>query len=119
MADDAALRMRRHRLHKAGNHSLCKRECGQNRQVLPVPPKLSQVRAASGEFDAHQAMRDLAAQLREACAASPGDAVLAREYRLTLVELAKESGGDGKDPFAELLAELAGPVPAEVGDRQD
>lgn len=61
-------------------------------------------------------MRDLAEQLRLACAAAPDDAVLAREYRLTLMELVKGSGGDGKDPFAELLAELSGPVPAEVGD---
>ena len=61
-------------------------------------------------------MRDLAEQLRQASAADPSDAVLAREYRLTLIELAKGGDGDSKDPFAELLAELAGPVPAEVGD---
>ena len=61
-------------------------------------------------------MRDLAEQLRQASAANPADAVLAREYRLTLVELAKGGDGDKTDPFAQLLAELSGPVPAEVGD---
>jgi hypothetical protein len=65
------------------------------------------------------AMAELAAQLKAACEANPADAVLAREYRLTLMELVKGSDGDSQDPFAELLAELAGPVPAEVGDRKD
>ena len=119
MADDGATRQKRHRLHRAGNHSMCKRGCGQIRQVSPVIPKLREVKADCGEFDAKRAMRDLAEQLREASAANPLDAVLAREYRLTLIELAKGEDGDGKDPFAELLAELSGPVPAEVGDRKD
>ena len=95
---------------------MCKRGCAEFRPVQPVLPKLSQVQAGSGDFDAKQAMRDLAEQLRQASAANPLDAVLAREYRLTLIELARGEDGDSKDPFAELLAELAGPVPAEVGD---
>jgi hypothetical protein len=116
MADEPALRMRRHRLHKGGNHSLCKRSCGQSAEVARILREARQVEPVSGEFDPRQAMVDLAMQLREASAASPADAVLAREYRLTLVELAKGGEGDGPDPFAELLRELTGPVPAEVGD---
>ena len=116
MADDGATRQRRHRLHKAGNHSMCGRGCGKSRQVSRLPAEIPRVQAASGEFDPVARMRDLAEQLREACAANPADAVLAREYRLTLMELAKGGDGDKADPFAELLAELSGPVPAEVGD---
>jgi hypothetical protein len=116
MADDGALRARRHRLHKSGNHSLCRRSCAQSRQVSPAPVEIPRVPPPSGEFDARLAMQDLAMQLRAASAAAPDDAVLAREYRLTLIELAKGGGDDGPDPFAELLAELAGPVPATVGD---
>jgi hypothetical protein len=64
-------------------------------------------------------MRELAAQLKVACEANPADAVLAREYRLTLMELAKGDDRKDADPFAEFLQELSGPVPAEVGDSED
>ena len=57
-------------------------------------------------------MAELAARLKVACEANPADAVLAREYRLTLMELAKGGDGDKPDPFAEFLAGLS----AEVGD---
>ena len=116
MPDSAAVRMRRHRLHKAGDHSMCRRECGQIRRVAPASAGIPQVPAASGDFDARQKLLELAIWQRDAYAADPSNAILAREYRLTLLELAKGSEEDGKDPFAELLAELTGPVPAEVGD---
>src|SRR5262252_7389943 len=116
MADSGSLRVRRHRQHRAGNHSLCRPGCG---GITRVPPALPKIGGDAAKIaDPLAAMAELAAQLKAACEANPADAVLAREYRLTLVELAKGSDGDGKDPFAELLAELAGPVPAEVGDRQ-
>ena len=116
MADSGSVRVKRHRLHKAGNHSMCKRACAQSQQVPRAPVEIRQLPAAPGEFDPVARMRDLAEQLRRASAAAPDDAVLAREYRLTLVELAKGGDGDKADPFAQLLAELSGPVPAEVGD---
>ena len=120
MADSGSLRVRRHRQHKAGNHSLCRPGCGGKTQVPAVLPKLREVRAGSGEnLDALAAMADLAAQLRLACEANPADAVLAREYRLTLMELAKGGDRDGPDPFAEIVAQLTGPVPSEVGDTAD
>lgn len=120
MADSGSLRVQRHRQHKAGNHSLCKPRFCEFAQVVRIPVKVSQVPAASGkDFDPREAMTALAAQLRAACEASPADAVLAREYRLTLMELAKDGDRDGPDPFAELLAELSGPVPAKVGDSED
>lgn len=120
MADSGSLRVLRHRQHKAGNHSLCKPRFCESAQVAPVLPKVSRVLEGSGkDFDPREAMTALAAQLRAACEASPSDAVLAREYRLTLMELAKDGDRDGPDPFAELLAELSGPVPAEVGDSAD
>jgi hypothetical protein len=61
-------------------------------------------------------MAELAAQLKLACEANPADAVLAREYRLTLMELAKDGDRDRSDPFADIVKQLTGPVPAEVGD---
>lgn len=49
-------------------------------------------------------MRDLAAQLRDACASNPADAVLAREYRLTLQALTQPKETD--DELSGLLASL-------------
>src|SRR5262252_2641678 len=119
MADSGSLRVKRHRQHRAGNHSLCRPGCGGITRAPVTPARNAGVAGDQGKIaDPMVAMSELAAQLKVACEANPADAVLAREYRLTLVELAKGSDGDGKDPFAELLAELAGPVPAEVGDRQ-
>jgi hypothetical protein len=120
MADSGTLRVRRHRLHKAGNHLLCRPGSCEFAQVSLRPVKVSQVLAGSGkDFDPLTAMTDLAAQLKVACEANPADAVLAREYRLTLMELAKGGDRDGPDPFAEIVKQLTGPVPAEMGDAAD
>src|SRR5215471_14109372 len=110
MADSGSLRVKRHRQHRAGNHSLCRPGCGGITRVPMALPGIGGLAGAQEKIsDPLAALAELAAQLKVACAANPADAVLAREYRLTLVELAKESDGDAKDPFAELLAELAGP----------
>lgn len=120
MPDSGSLRVRRHRQHKAGNHALCKPGCGGITKVPATSPGIQPDRAASGEnLDPLKAMAALAVQLEAACAANPADAVLAREYRLTLMELAKGGDRDRPDPFADILAELTGPVPAEVGDSAD
>lgn len=65
---------------------------------------LREVPAVPESFDPQAAMLDLAAQLRDACAASPGDAILAREYRLTLQALAPPKETD--DDLTGLLASL-------------
>jgi hypothetical protein len=117
MADSGSLRVKRHRLHRAGNHSLCRPGCGGITQVPAVAAKIREVsgdrpgsREDSAAFDPRLAMGELAVQLRAACEANPADAVLAREYRLTLMELAKGGDSDAVDPFAELLAGLSAPV---------
>ena len=99
--------MKRHRWHKAGNHSLCKPGCGGN-QPIPVPSR--DFGEDSGDLDPAAELRALAVQLRAASAANPSDSILAREYRLTLQALPapRDSGVD------ELLREIAGysrPVP--------
>ena len=120
MADSGSLRVRRHRQHKAGNHALCRPGCGGKTQVPAGLPGLREVSGGSaGNLEPLAAMADLAVQLRLACEANPADAVLAREYRLTLMELAKGGDRDGPDPFAEIVAQLTGPVPSEVGDTAD
>ena len=104
MADSGALRARRHRQHRAGNHALCRRDCTKNPQDQATLTVLREVPASSESFDPQAAMLDLAAQLRDACAASPGDAILAREYRLTLQALAPPKETD--DDLTGLLASL-------------
>jgi hypothetical protein len=117
MADSGSLRVRRHRQHKAGNHALCRPGCGGKTQGRRTSAEIRQDSVDSGEIlEPQAAMADLAKQLRAACEANPGDAVLAREYRLTLMELAKGGDRDGPDPFAEIVAQLTAPA---VGDAAD
>jgi hypothetical protein len=104
MADSGAVRARRHRQHVAGNHALCRRDCGENRQVLRALPGTDEISARIPDFDPQRSMRELAEQLREACAANPADAVLAREYRLTLQALVPDKETD--DELSGLLSAL-------------
>jgi hypothetical protein len=104
MADSDALRQRRRRQHVAGNHALCRRDCGKNQPVLRSLPEVREDAAGSAEFNPAARMRELAEQMREACAANPGDAMLAREYRLTLQALTPEKKAD--DDLAGLLASM-------------
>lgn len=104
MADSGALRARRHRQHVAGNHALCRAGCGGTEQIPEASPQIPEAQAGSPELDPHSAMQELAAQLRLACAANPADAVLAREYRLTLQALTPPKDAD--DELSDLLASM-------------
>ena len=92
MADSGALRVRRSRAHAAGDHSLCKR-CA----ALRVPP----VEDLPVE-DALAETRLLAGRLAAAHRADPGNALLARELRMTLQALM--GGGTADSELAEFLA---------------
>jgi hypothetical protein len=98
MADSDAVRSRRYRLHRAGNHSLC-RDCG-HRPPLEVAQEGDPL-----EVDPAAGMTRLAAGLAAAYDADPGNALLARELRMTLQALGPaEKAVDGE--LAELLGAL-------------
>jgi hypothetical protein len=108
MADSDAVRQQRRRRHRAGDHSMCRRGCQDARPSL----KIAEVPAGSGEsLDSAAALRDLAAQLQEAYRADPGNALLARELRNTLLVLmpSREAGVDAE--LRLLMGELSRPVP--------
>ena len=96
MADSDALRMRRSRRHKAGDHSLCRR-CS----VLRADPEVTA--AAVPVTDAVAGLQLLAGQLTAAYGADTGNALLARELRMTLQALMQ---GKPDDELARLFAEL-------------
>ncbi len=84
------------RAHKAGDHSLCKR-CA----VKRAGPEI--IKPAEPVADAEAGLRLLAGQLTAAYSADPGNALLARELRMTLQALMAPGGGvDGE--LAEFLA---------------
>ena len=99
MADSDALRSRRKRAHAAGDHSLCKR-CVVLRR-LPIAPEAGDLPA-----DDLGKLRWLAGHLAGAYAADPGNALLARELRMTLQALMPQKGGNADDDLAGLFAEL-------------
>jgi aminoglycoside phosphotransferase len=105
MADSPAVRSRRYRLHKAGDHSLC-------RHKLAVCDAESPAVAVEIALDPAAELERLAARLTRAHERDPGNAPLARELRLTLAQLAAAEPGDADDddPLSELRA-LAESVP--------
>jgi hypothetical protein len=101
MADSGALRVRRTRAHKAGDHSLCKR-CAVVRNAVPVAEDGPKPIA-----DAEAELRVLAGQLAEDYRDQRGNALLARELRMTLQALLPAAGGSGLDgELEELFADL-------------
>ena len=97
MADSGSVRTQRYRLHRAGDHSLCRRPCGVQKPELALPP--------SRPLDAAQELRELAGRLVAAHEADPGNALLARELRLTLQALS--GGKPADDDLESLFAELS------------
>jgi hypothetical protein len=101
LADSGALRTQRWKQHKAGDHSLCRR-CGGSKLAAEGqdgPPPPAPVTDPIGE------LRRLAGRLRSAHEADPGNALIARELRMTLQAL---TGGrsDGDSELESLFAEL-------------
>lgn len=100
MADSGALRQRRSKAHKAGDHSLCGSRCNaaaRGAAVLSIVPP-------PAELDPAAEMRALAARLTTAQQADPGNALLARELRMTLqalLDASRQADGELAALFAE------------------
>lgn len=105
MADSDALRARRYRQHRQGDHSACRH----GRVLAPARPRLSEVGGAptpstlpEGDFDPVAEMRALARRLADAYGEDTGNAGLARELRMTLLALEAVPAEPEWDPIAEL-----------------
>jgi hypothetical protein len=97
LADSGALRTQRYKCHKAGDHSLCRHAPGAEGQdghppAVPVSDPIGE-------------LRRLAGRLRDAHEADPGNALIARELRMTLQALTG-GRGDGDAELESLFAEL-------------
>lgn len=98
MADSGALRVRRARAHKAGDHSLC-RNCAALKLAAPV--------TATGEVtDARAELRQLAWRMAEAHRLEPGNAILGAELRKTLLELMPKGKTDADADLTGLFGAL-------------
>jgi len=96
--------MRRSRAHQGGDHSLCTSRCGAV-SIMVAAKSATQARPVS---DPVAEMRQLAGTLAQAYRADPGNALLARELRMTLQALAgRGNGPEGQDgDLAALFAEF-------------
>jgi len=101
LADPGSLRTRRYRMHRAGDHSLCV-AC----VVLRAAPET--VSGAEPVADPVAGLRLLAGQLTQAYRADPGNALLARELRMTLQALIPQKAGNSDDDLEDLFAEFSG-----------
>jgi len=82
VADSQAVRSRRHKLHRLEDHSLCKHG--------PAPsPAVITVDLDQPELSPRERLDTLARRLEAVHRASPENALVARELRLTLEVLAK------------------------------
>lgn len=110
VADSDAVRSRRKRQHAQGDHSFCTRRC----EAARVPLKIADFPAASaGDFDPMAAMAELAQGLLAAWQADPGNAMLARECRQTLLVLPGARDTDVQDEMSALIRSLSVPVRSE------
>jgi hypothetical protein len=107
VADSDALRARRHRRHKAGDHSACRQDCEDRatRQFAPVRP----VTAPAGDLDPRAELIGLARRLAAAHEADPQRADVARELRATLlaIEAAEPAAADPMDELREMAARVS------------
>ena len=105
MADSGAVRQRRSKAHRAGDHSLCGPRCSQGRAARPVLSVLP-APAPDADFDAPAEMRRLAQRLAAEHEAQPGNAALARELRMTLERLMPKDAGNADADLTGLFAAL-------------
>jgi hypothetical protein len=100
MADFGSLRVKRHRLHARGDHSLCKRCAAKRAQVANLAAAWDAAAlpgaedASVAQFSPRAMMEALAQRLEEAHKADPADSGVARELRMTLQALGAAGGGD-------------------------
>jgi hypothetical protein len=96
-------------MHKAGDHSLCRR-CPATRagetfaRIASVP--LPAPAPKPPEFDAAAEMRALAARMAEAHRADPSNAILGAELRKTLAELMPKGKADADADLTGLFSAL-------------
>jgi hypothetical protein len=110
LADSGALRVRRSRAHKAGDHSLCRR-CAAVRNGEVPPSDLAAVPDGpegreSPAFDPAAELRHLAERMISAHEADPSNAILGAELRKTLVEIAGKRAEKPDDDLAGLFSAL-------------
>jgi hypothetical protein len=99
MADSGAVRQRRYKAHKRGDHRYCRH--------LREMPVVEVVARDPGELDPVAELRALAGRLAAAYDTDRGNTAIARELRLTLSALIGLPGaGDEPDPLADLLGSL-------------
>ena len=104
MADSGALRVRRSRAHKAGDHSLCRR-CAAVRGTQ-IPSRGPVLVPDGPAFDPAAELRALAARMAEAHREDPSNAILGAELRKTLVELIGKRAEKPDDDLAGLFGAL-------------
>lgn len=105
MADSGALRQRRSKAHKSGDHRLCGSRCsvaGMGSPVLSLLPSP----APDAELDAVAEMRRSAARLVAVCEADPANVLAARELRMTLAQLMPRDAGGADADLTGLFAAL-------------
>jgi hypothetical protein len=96
MADSGAVRTRRWKAHKQGDHHLCT-NCDALRAPVTVPASGD---TAGGPVDAQAALERQARRLEAACEEQPGNAALEKTLTATLMVLR----GAGEDVDRELAA---------------
>lgn len=94
MADSPAVRARRYRQHRSGDHT----DCRHDRPRLVLAAGAAE---PDPDFDPAAELRALAARLAGAYQADPANAAVARELRLTLLAIAPEAEPEW-DPIKEL-----------------
>jgi hypothetical protein len=102
VADSGALRVRRSRAHKAGDHSLCRGSCA----TLSLAAPAAVADAPDEVTDARAEMRQLAYRMAEAHRADPGNAILGAELRKTLLELMPKGKQDADADLTGLFGAL-------------
>jgi hypothetical protein len=97
-------------MHKAGDHSLCRRCAAVREDVerprLPVRLAPSPAPAPEPVLDPAAEMRRLASRLADAYDADPSNALLARELRMTLAELMPKNAGKPDADLTGLFSAL-------------
>jgi len=110
VADSGAVRQQRSKAHKAGDHRYCRSTCPESGKFgafsVATEPETNPGQPADQVADPTAEMRELAARLAAAHRTEPGNALLARELRMTLQALMPQGGVKPDDDLAGLFAEL-------------
>jgi len=106
MADSNALRMRRARAHKAGDHSLCRRCAAVRAEAEPLHGVTSLPQQPAPPLDPPAELRALASRLAAAHEADPANSLVARELRMTLQALMPKGSENADADLTGLFSAL-------------